>query len=96
MTYGLFEDNYTADVAEGAATAVEVGGTKDFYQMIGNGTFGSGTLTLYIKPAGASAFVTTGLALTASGLVTVNCKNGDQLKAVLSGSILPNINVTIR
>lgn len=93
--FGLYDANYTADVAAGSATGVTVGGTEDFYQMFASGTWGSGTLALVLYPDGSATGYTVG-SLTANGVVTANVKKGDVLKAVLSGSTSPDLDIVIR
>ena len=96
MAYALHTLNYTDNVTEGNATAIDVGGTPDFYQIIANGTFGSGTITAYLSVDGGSNYYTTGETLTADGIITLNVKSGDKIKVVLSGATNPDIDIQVR
>jgi len=96
MAYALLTLNYTADVAIGAATAIDVGGTPDFYQVLANGTWGSGTLTIHLSPDGGDTYYDTGESLTDDGLLTVNVKDGDKIKLVLAGSSNPDLDIAVR
>lgn len=96
MAYASHTLNYTADVAANAATAIDVGGTPDFYQVLASGDFGGGTLTIHLSPDGGTTYYSTGLSLTAAGLLTVNVKDGDKIKLVLAGSTSPDIDISVR
>lgn len=96
MAYASYTLNYTDNVVLGSATAIDVGGTPDFYQVLANGTWGSGTLTIHLSPDGGTTYYDTGLALTDDGLLTVNVKDGDKIKLVLAGATSPDLDIAVR
>lgn len=95
MAYASLSLNYTDNVTVGNATAIDVGGTPDFYQVLASGTFGSGTLTLNLSPDGGTTYYAAAT-LTAAGVMTVNVKSGDKVKVSLAGATSPDIDIAVR
>lgn len=95
MSYQVVDGNLTADVAIGAASEIEVLGNYDFTEIYAKGTFGSGTVTLNVSPAGGTEYYSGGT-LTSAGSVKINTKAGDKIKVTLSGSTSPDIDYVVR
>lgn len=85
--------NYTLISADGASGTVKCSGTV--YQIEGEGTWGSGTLTPQKKSYDGTWITLGDSTLTADGCINVEVPYGAEIRANLSGSTSPSLKVHI-
>ena len=85
--------NYTLLSANGSSGYVRCDGTV--YQIEGEGTWGSGTLTPQKKSYDGTAIALGTTTLTADGAINVEVPVGCEIRATLSGSTSPSLKVHI-